>query len=336
MKILITGAAGFIGAAVAERLLGKGARVYGVDNLNDYYDVNLKRMRLKRLQAADGFSFRKADIADRDEMASVFSEWAFDAVFHAAAQAGVRYSLENPEAYIQSNLVGFWNVLGNCKATKVGHFVFASSSSVYGANAKVPFSERHGADRPVSLYAATKRADELLAYSYAHLFHLPCTGVRFFTVYGPWGRPDMALFSFTDAMRKGRAIDVFNQGDMRRDFTYIDDAVTGVVKLIDHIPRPDAGGDATDDPAGARVPYRIYNLGSHNPKPLMELIACLEEELGIKAVKNMLPMQPGDVYQTFADIGEIEKAIGFSAPTSLREGVKRFVRWYREYYAPDG
>ena len=332
MKILITGAAGFIGAAVAERLLAKGAQVHGVDNLNDYYDVNLKRMRLERLRAAAGFSFRKADIVDRDAMASVFSDRKFDAVFHAAAQAGVRYSLENPGAYIQSNLTGFWNVLENSRAAKIGHFVFASSSSVYGTDTPVPFSEKDRADRPVSLYAATKRADELLTYSYSHLFRLPCTGIRFFTVYGPWGRPDMALFSFADAMLRGRAIDVFNQGNMRRDFTYIDDAADGVVKLIDRIPQPDVDDAAAGDPGGVQAPYRIYNLGSHNPHSLMDLIAYLEDELGIKAVKNMLPMQPGDVYQTSADIGEIEKAIGFSAPTSLREGVKRFVRWYKEYY----
>lgn len=328
MQILITGVAGFIGAAVAERLLASGERVYGLDNLNRYYDINLKLARLERLQKSPGFSFRKIDIADRDEVKSVFSGQSFDAVFHAAAQAGVRYSLENPGAYIESNLVGFWNVLESCKVANTPHLVYASSSSVYGANEQVPFSEHHGADHPVSLYAATKRADELIAHSYSHLFDLPCTGIRFFTVYGPWGRPDMALFSFTEAMLAGRAIDVFNQGDMQRDFTYIDDAVAGVVKLIGHIPQPGTG----NSPATARAPFRVYNIGSHDPQPLMSLISCLEKELGMKAVRNMLPMQAGDVPRTFADTTEIATDVGFSASTPLREGVRRFVAWYREYY----
>lgn len=329
MQVLITGAAGFIGAAVAERLLAAGEQVYGLDNLNRYYDVNLKRARLQRLQKSPGFTFRKVDIADKNEVEDVFSGRSFDAVFHAAAQAGVRYSLENPGAYIEANLVGFWNMLEVCKVAAVRHFVYASTSSVYGENKKVPFSEHHGADHPVSLYAATKRANELIAHSYAHLFGLPCTGIRFFTVYGPWGRPDMALFSFTEAMLNGRAIDVFNQGEMQRDFTYIDDAVAGVIKLIGRIPQPGAGSNS---PASSAAPFRVYNIGSHDPKHLTELIACLEEELGITAERNLLPMQAGDVPLTYADISEMEKDTGFSAPTPLREGVKRFVAWYRGYY----
>ncbi len=331
MTILITGVAGFIGSAVAEYLLQQEERVYGIDNLNDYYDVNLKRARLNRLQSFPEFSFDKIDIVDRDEVEKLFSDESFATVFHAAAQANVRYSLKNPSAYIETNLVGFWNILHSCMTAKVKHLIFASSSSVYGANKEAPSSESHRVDHPVSLYAATKRADELLAYSYAHLFRLPCTGIRFFTVYGPWGRPDMALFSFANSMLKGQAIDVFNYGEIRRDFTYIDDAIAGVVGLIGHIPQSDDGDAGGNISPVAKTPYKIYNIGSNQPQQLMDLITYLENELGIKAIKNMLPMQIGDVPSTFADTTDIARDIGFKATVSLREGVRRFVRWYKGY-----
>lgn len=333
MTILITGAAGFIGAATAERLLELGERVRGVDNLNDYYDVGLKLARLKRLEAFPGFTFTRNDVADAGGLKALFSETPFDAVFHAAAQAGVRGSLKRFDAYVQSNLVGFANVLEACRENQVKHLVFASSSSVYGANRESPFSEHHGADHPLSLYAATKKANEMLAHSYAHLYRLPCTGLRFFTVYGPRGRPDMAMFSFTEAMLAGRAIDVFNHGDMQRDFTYIDDVVEGVVKVIARPPQPgETAADGPLDPAVSHAPYRLYNIGNHRPEQLTDLIAYLEEELGVKAATNMMPMQPGDVPATFADVADLEKDVGFKPSTPLREGVRRFVAWYREFY----
>ncbi len=333
MTILITGAAGFIGAATAERLLELGERVRGIDNLNDYYDVNLKLARLKRLEAFPEFGFAKTDVADHDAVKALFEETRFDVVFHAAAQAGVRGSLKRFDAYVQSNLAGFANVLEACRENAVKHLVFASSSSVYGANKEVPFSEHHGTDHPLSLYAATKKANELLAHSYAHLYRLPCTGLRFFTVYGPRGRPDMALFRFTEAMLAGRAIDVFNHGDMQRDFTYIDDVVAGVVKIIARVAQPgELAADGPLDPANSDAPYRLYNIGNHHPEQLTDLIAYLEEALGVKATMNMLPMQPGDVPATFADVADLGKDVGFKPATPLREGVRRFVAWYREFY----
>ena len=332
MAILITGAAGFIGAAAAELLLQRGEQVHGIDNLNDYYDVGLKSARLERLRAFPAFTFDRMDIADRGGVARLFQEREPDTALHLAAQAGVRSFLENFNAYIQSNLVGFANVLDGCRTAAVKHLVFSSSSSVYGANVDIPFSEHHGTDHPLSLYAATKKAGELLAHSYAHLYQLPCTGLRFFTVYGPWGRPDMALFSFTRAMLAGRAIDVFNHGDMQRDFTYIDDIVEGIARVIGHVPKPGENGASKPDPATSNAPYRIYNIGNNHPERLTDLIAYLEDALDRKAIKNMLPMQPGDAPITFADMTDFERDIGFKSTTPLREGIRRFVAWYKEYY----
>ena len=334
MKILITGAAGFIGAALALKLLERGDTVHGIDNLNDYYDVALKEARLRRCQAYPNFSFTKLDIVDRAGMAGFFHEHRFDAVMHLAAQAGVRHSVENPYAYIDANLVGFAHVLEGCRQGKVGHLVFASSSSVYGANTRLPFSEHDNVDHPVSLYAATKKANELMAHSYAHLYGLPCTGLRFFTVYGPWGRPDMALFKFTRGILEGRPIPVFNNGKMIRDFTYIDDIVDGVVRAIDHRPAPDPAWNANaPDPATSYAPYRIYNIGNHQPVELMRYIRVLEESLKRKAVLEMLPMQEGDVPATHADVNDLSRATGFNPTTSVEAGVARFVEWYREYYS---
>ncbi len=336
MNILITGAAGFIGSALALRLLERGDTVYGVDNLNDYYDVGLKNARLDRCHPFANFHFTRLDITDRAGMAGYFREHRFDAVMHLAAQAGVRYSVEHPEAYIDSNLVGFGNVLEGCRHGKVGHLVFASSSSVYGANARLPFSEHDNVDHPISLYAATKKANELMAHSYAHLYRLPCTGLRFFTVYGPWGRPDMALFKFTRGILEGKPIPVFNRGKMMRDFTYIDDIVDGVVRVIDRLPTPDPKWNAqTPDPATSDAVYRLYNIGNHKPVELMRYIEVLEQCLGKKAVFDMLPMQAGDVPATYADIADLARDTGFQPATPIETGVERFVTWYKEFYRVD-
>ncbi|MBF0165238.1 MAG: NAD-dependent epimerase [Magnetococcales bacterium] len=332
-KVLVTGAAGFIGSHLSLALLGRGDQVVGLDNLNDYYDVTLKQARLNRLTGRAGFTFAKLELQDRAGMEALFERERFDGVVNLAAQAGVRYSLINPMSYVESNLVGFTHLLEGCRHTGVKHLVFASSSSVYGANEAMPFSVHQNVDHPLSLYAASKKANELMAHTYAHLFRLPVTGLRFFTVYGPWGRPDMALFLFTRAMLEGRPIDVFNEGRMRRDFTYIDDIVAGVVKVLDRIPTPDpAWSGARPDPASSSAPYRIYNIGNNQPVELMDYIAALEESLGITAQKNFLPMQPGDVPATWADVDDLERDVGFRPRTPVREGVERFVAWYREFY----
>ncbi len=336
MKVLLTGAAGFIGMHVAQRLLARGDEVVGVDNLNDYYDVALKEARLAQLSPHPGFRFARLDIADGAGLAALFRSEGFEGVINLAAQAGVRYSLVNPHAYAQSNLVGFVNLIEGCRHGKVGHFVFASSSSVYGGNTKMPFSEHDSVDHPVSLYAATKKSNELMAHTYSHLFGLPATGLRFFTVYGPWGRPDMALFLFTRAILEGRPIDVFNHGRMRRDFTYIDDIAEGVVRVLDRPATPDPAFDkARPDPASSWAPYRIYNIGNHRPVELMAYIEALEEALGCKAEKNFLPIQAGDVPATHADTAALRAATGFAPATSVREGVRRFVDWYMAYYRPE-
>ena len=333
MHILVTGAAGFIGSALALKLLERGDTVHGVDNLNDYYDVTLKKARLERLSTREKFSFEKLDIADRAGMESLFARNKFDAVMNLAAQAGVRYSIENPHVYIESNIVGFCNILEGCRHSKVGHLVFASSSSVYGANTRLPFSEHDNIDHPISLYAATKKANELMAHTYAHLYGLPTTGLRFFTVYGPWGRPDMALFKFTKNILEGKAIEVFNNGNMIRDFTYVDDIVEGVVRVMDRPAEPDpAWNSAAPDPARSRAPYRIYNIGNNKPVQLMRYIEVLERSLGKKAQIEMLPMQPGDVPATTADVSALESDIGYRPKTTVEEGVPRFVEWYRRYY----
>jgi len=333
MRVLVTGAAGFIGAALAAALLERGDEVVGVDNLNDYYDVGLKEARLARLAAKPRFTFARLDIAARDKVGDLFSQGRFDAVAHLAAQAGVRYSIENPHAYADSNLAGFLNILEGCRHGRVGHLAFASSSSVYGASVTPPFSENDSVDHPVSLYAATKKANELMAHSYAHLYGLPCTGLRFFTVYGPWGRPDMAYFKFTRGILAGEPIPVFNRGEMVRDFTYIDDIVEGVVRIIDRPAAPDPDWDpARPAPATSRAPYRIYNIGNNRPVSLMHFIAVLEGCLGRKAVIDLLPMQPGDVPVTAADISALNRATGFSPSTPVESGIARFVAWYREYY----
>ena len=332
-RILVTGAAGFIGFHLCRQYLARGDDVVGLDNLNDYYDVRLKQNRLSRLQSETRFSFHRLDLADRTGVSRLFASQPFDVVVHLAAQAGVRYSLTNPSAYIDSNLVGFANILEGCRHADVKHLVYASSSSVYGANTKMPFSVHDNVDHPVSLYAATKKANELMAHAYSHLYGLPTTGLRFFTVYGPWGRPDMALFLFTKAILAGRPIDVFNEGRMRRDFTYVDDIVEGVVRVSDHIPVPDTDWSAEKpDPASSRAPYRVYNIGNNQPVELLHLIEVLEHAVGRKAEKNLLPMQPGDVPETFADIDDLARAIGFRPHTSIEDGVARFVDWYRGYY----
>jgi len=330
---LVTGSAGFIGYHVAERLLEQGASVLGVDSLNDYYDPQLKLDRLARLQGRDGFEFVEMDVADRPGMGRLFSEGGFRHVIHLAAQAGVRYSIENPHAYVDANLVGFMNILEGCRNAGVEHLVYASSSSVYGANTRMPFSTHHNVDHPVSLYAATKKANELMAHTYSHLYGLPTTGLRFFTVYGPWGRPDMALFLFTRAILEGRPIDVYNHGRMRRDFTYIDDIVEGIVRLVEHVPVPDDEWSGDDpDPATSLAPYRVFNIGNNQPVELLDFIAAIEDALGTKAQKNLLPMQPGDVPATFADVDDLTDAVGFRPSTPIREGVRKFVEWYRGYY----
>ncbi len=332
-KILVTGAAGFIGFHLTKTLLDRGDAVVGFDNLNNYYDVSLKEARLGRLTGRDGFTFVKGDLADREAMAELFSREGFDKVVHLAAQAGVRYSLVNPHAYIDSNISGFMNILEGCRHNGVSHLVYASSSSVYGANTTMPFSIHHNVDHPVSLYAATKKANELMAHTYASLYGLPCTGLRFFTVYGPWGRPDMALFLFTRAILEGEPIDVFNEGKMRRDFTYIDDIVEGVKRVTDLTPAPDREwSGAAPDPGTSYAPYRIYNIGNNSPVELLRFIEALEEKLGRKAIRNLMPIQPGDVPATCADVDDLMRDTGFRPKTTIEEGIGRFVDWYRGYY----
>jgi UDP-glucuronate 4-epimerase len=333
-KILVTGAAGFIGSHLCQRLLVRGDTVIGLDNLNDYYEVSLKENRLKRLTDKENFTFEKCSLEDRSGMDKLFAEHNFDAVVNLAAQAGVRYSLTNPRAYVDANLVGFMNILEGCRHQQVGHLVYASSSSVYGANTSMPFSVHDNIDHPLSLYAASKKANELMAHTYAHLYNLPCTGLRFFTVYGPWGRPDMALFLFTKAILAGEPIDVFNHGRMRRDFTYIDDIVEGVVRVTDQPAQPNAewSGD-NPDPGTSMAPYRVYNIGNNNPVELMHMIETLEKALGKVAVKNFLPIQPGDVPATWANVDALSNDVGFRPATSIEEGVGRFVEWYTGYYS---
>ena len=334
MKILVTGAAGFIGAATALRLLERGDSVVGLDNLNYYYEVALKHSRLARLLPHPAFRFVRLDVADRAGMAALFAAEGFDRVIHLAAQAGVRYSLTNPQAYVESNLVGFGHVLEGCRHSGVQHLVYASSSSVYGGNARMPFSERDNVDHPVSLYAATKKANELMAHTYSHLYRLPTTGLRFFTVYGPWGRPDMALFLFTKAILEGRAIDVYNHGRMQRDFTYIDDIVEGVLRVTDRAAEPDpAYAPGAPDPATSNAPYRIFNIGNHQPVPLLDFIACIEDALGRKAQMRLLPLQDGDVPASYADVSALQAWTGFTPATPVSEGVARFIAWYRAYYS---
>jgi UDP-glucuronate 4-epimerase len=334
MKYLITGAAGFIGFHLSKRLLEQGNSVVGIDNLSEYYDVNLKKDRLNELKMAPEFTFYKLDLVDRKGIEKLFSENKFDYVVNLAAQPGVRYSLTNPRAYIDSNIVGFLNVLEGCRSSGIKHLVFASSSSVYGANTKMPFSVHHNVDHPVSLYAATKKSNELMAHTYSSLYKLPCTGLRFFTVYGPLGRPDMAPILFTRAILENRPIDVFNNGKMKRDFTYIDDIVEGVTRVAEKIPKPYTGWNGNNpDPATSYAPYRIYNIGNNSPIELMKFIEVLENCLGKKAKKNFLPMQLGDVHETYADVDDLVKDVGFKPSTSIEKGIKEFVEWYLDYYA---
>jgi len=333
MKYLVTGAAGFIGYHLSSKLLARGDEVIGIDNINDYYDVNLKLTRLDKLKANEAFTFIKLDLADRAGMEKLFQDHSFDRVVNLAAQAGVRYSIENPHAYVDSNIVGFVNILEGCRHSKVPHLAYASSSSVYGANTLQPFSEHHNVDHPVALYAASKKANELMAHSYSNLYKLPTTGLRFFTVYGPWGRPDMALFLFTKGILEDKPINIFNNGDMIRDFTYIDDIIEGVVRVTDKIPTPNPDWNGDDpDPASSFAPYRVYNIGNNTPVKLMDFVDAIEKALGKKAIKNMLPMQPGDVPSTCADVSALENDVGFKPATSVQEGINRFVSWYREYY----
>ncbi len=333
-KILVTGAAGFIGSHLCNRLLADGREVIGLDNLNDYYDVNLKKARLSPLQEQKNFSFIKCSLEDKSEIEDLFKNNKFDAVVNLAAQAGVRYSLTNPDSYIQSNIVGFLNILEACRHHGVGHLVYASSSSVYGANTKMPFSVEDNVDHPVSLYAASKKSNELMAHTYSHLYGLPTTGLRFFTVYGPWGRPDMALFLFTKAILAGEPIDVFNHGKMRRDFTYIDDIVEGVYRTTLNIAKPNAdwSGD-NPDPSTSKAPYRIYNIGNNNPVELMEMITTLEKTLGKEAKKNLMDIQPGDVPATYANVDALTRDVGFKPETPISVGIERFVKWYKEFYS---
>ncbi|MEO5376184.1 MAG: NAD-dependent epimerase [Magnetococcus sp. DMHC-6] len=332
-KILVTGAAGFIGFHLSLKLCTAGHEVVGLDNLNDYYDINLKKARLDQLDAQATFRFIHLDLADRQGMLELFAQEKFDKVVNLAAQAGVRYSIHNPFAYVDTNLVGFANILEGCRHHEIKHLVFASSSSVYGANTDMPFSVHQNVDHPLSLYAATKKANELMAHTYAHLYHIPMTGLRFFTVYGPWGRPDMALFLFTRAILANKPILVFNHGQMQRDFTYIDDIIEGVVQILDHIPKPNPNWSGiTPDPATSLAPYRLYNIGNNKPNTLMHYIEILESALGKTAIKEMLPMQPGDVPATYADIETLTDAVGFKPNTSIEEGIPKFVAWYREFY----
>jgi UDP-glucuronate 4-epimerase len=333
MHVLVTGAAGFIGFHVSQRLLARGDTVVGIDNLNAYYDVRLKHDRLARLQEHPSFQFRQLDLADQAGMTDLFSGQCPERVVHLAAQAGVRYSLTNPRAYVESNLVGFMNILEGCRQNRVQHLVYASSSSVYGANTKMPFSVHDNVDHPVSLYAASKKANELMAHTYSHLYQLPTTGLRFFTVYGPWGRPDMALFLFTKAILSGQPIEVFNEGKMRRDFTYIDDIVEGVVRVTDTIAQPNsAWSGIKPDPGTSQAPYRLYNIGNNQPVELLDFIAALENSIGKKADKRLLPLQPGDVPETYADVDDLMRDVGFRPATPIGVGIARFVEWYRSYY----
>ncbi|VXD14022.1 NAD-dependent epimerase [Planktothrix paucivesiculata] len=324
-NLLVTGVAGFIGFHLCQRLLDRGDTIIGIDNLNDYYDVSLKQARLEQLTPREGFSFQQLDLADREGMNQLFSQGNFERVAHLAAQAGVRYSLKNPYAYLDSNLVGFLNILEGCRHSQIQHLVYASSSSVYGANKKIPFSVEDNVDYPVSLYAVTKKANELIAHSYSHLYNIPTTGLRFFTVYGPWGRPDMAMFIFTKAILEEKPIDVFNYGKMQRDFTYIDDIVEGVIRTLDRIPQSGENPNTT-------APYKVYNIGNNQPIELLHLIEVLETTLGKTAIKNFMPIQPGDVPRTYADVDALIQDVDFQPNTSIEVGVQRFVEWYRSYY----
>lgn len=327
--VLVTGAAGFIGLHVAQRLLQQGRAVVGLDNMNAYYDPALKEARLVVLKNHDRFEFAKVELADRDGVFDLFKRHRFSRVVHLAAQPGVRYSIDHPHVYAGSNLDGFLNVLEACRHNGCEHLLYASSSSVYGANTKVPFAIKDSVDHPISLYAATKKANELMAHAYSHLYRLPCTGLRFFTVYGPWGRPDMATYLFADAIANGRPISLFNNGQMRRDFTYVDDVAEAIVRLMEHVPQ--AGGTA-NDPGTSAAPWRVYNIGNNKPEELMKVVALFEQELGRTAKKEFLPMQPGDVLETYADIDDLEREIGFRPKTSIEEGIRRFVAWYRDYH----
>ncbi|MDY0360256.1 MAG: NAD-dependent epimerase [Desulforegulaceae bacterium] len=333
MKVMITGTAGFIGSTLAKKLLEKNYEVTGVDNLNDYYDINLKKDRLKLLEKNKNFKFELLDISNRDEMKELFKQNSFDYVVNLAAQAGVRYSIENPQSYVDTNIVGFGNILEGCRHSKVKHLVYASSSSVYGLNENMPFSVHDNVDHPISLYAASKKANELMAHTYSYLYDLPTTGLRFFTVYGPWGRPDMALFLFTKAILENNPIKVFNNGEMKRDFTYIDDIVEGVSRVMEKIPKPDPNWSPKNpDPSCGKVPYKIYNIGNNNTVGLMEFIEAIEDELKIKAKKEFLPLQPGDVPATWADVDDLIKDTGFKPDTNVKDGVRNFINWYRDYY----
>lgn len=328
MKILITGVAGFIGFHLAQRLLAEGMQVYGIDNLNEYYDVSLKKARLNQLYSQTGFTFQFLDLSDRFTTAELFQNYTFDCVIHLAAQAGVRYSLHNPYTYVDSNLSGFVNILEGCRHSQVGHLVFASSSSVYGTNSKVPFATTDNVDHPISLYAATKKSNELMAHAYSHLYNLPTTGLRFFTVYGPWGRPDMAYFKFVQAIANSQPIDVYNFGKMQRDFTYIDDVIEGLVRVMH---KPPQGNH--QDVSLSKAPYKLYNIGNNNPVELMTFIEIIEKLLGKQAKKNLLPMQPGDVLSTYADVDDLIQDVGFKSVTQIEEGIERFVQWYQDYYS---
>ena len=333
MKVLLTGAAGFIGFHVARALMERGDEVIGLDNLNDYYDVSLKQARLAELSNSKQFTFVRASLEDTPIIAGVFESFKPQRVVNLAAQAGVRYSIENPRAYIDSNIVGFLNILEGCRHHGVEHLVFASSSSVYGSNTTMPFSVHHTVDHPLSLYAATKKSNELMAHTYAHLYRVPMTGLRFFTVYGPWGRPDMSMFLFTKKIIEGTPIDVFNNGKHRRDFTYIDDIVEGVVRTLDLVPAPDPDWNSNDpDPGSSSAPYRLYNIGNNEPVELMYFIECIEKAVGKTAEKNFLPLQPGDVPATYADVDALTQAVGFKPATGIEDGVAKFVAWYRDYY----
>jgi UDP-glucuronate 4-epimerase len=327
MRVLVTGVAGFIGYHLANRLLADGLEVYGIDNLSDYYDVNLKQARLAQLEALSGFTFERLDVSDRQGMSQLFQTQQFDYVVNLAAQAGVRYSLINPHAYVDSNITGFVNLLEGCRETQPKHLVFASSSSVYGVNPKVPFSTTDNVDHPISLYAASKKANELMAHTYSHLYRLPITGLRFFTVYGPWGRPDMAYFKFVKAIEAGKPIDVYNFGKMKRDFTYVDDVIEGVVRVLYQPPQTEIQGDPIDT-----VPYKLYNIGNHQPVELLQFIEIIEQFLGKPAQKNFLPMQPGDVPMTYADVDDLMQDVGFRPDTPIEVGMSQFVKWYRDYY----